>query len=94
LGTVFGVLVIPGLYYLFGKIADGRKLLQDEVDGPLSEVFEHNATGPDEQTPRVAEPAAPPAPTPPMGEVEGFLPEAEEIPPDAQPRPPSNGTAT
>ena len=34
-GTVIGVLVIPGLYYLFGKIADGRKLLQDETDEPL-----------------------------------------------------------
>lgn len=42
-GTVIGVLVIPGLYYLFGKMADGRKLLQDEVDEPLSEVLEHNA---------------------------------------------------
>ena len=41
LGTVIGVLVIPGLYYIFGKLADGRKLLQDEVDGPLSETFEH-----------------------------------------------------
>ena len=39
-GTVIGVLVIPGLYYLFGKIADGRKLLQDEVDEPLSETLE------------------------------------------------------
>ena len=29
-GTVIGVLVIPGLYYLFGKMADGRKLLRDE----------------------------------------------------------------
>ncbi|HEY7424521.1 MAG TPA: efflux RND transporter permease subunit, partial [Gemmataceae bacterium] len=40
-GTVIGVLVIPGLYYLFGKMADGRKLLRDEVDKPLSEAFEH-----------------------------------------------------
>ena len=40
-GTVIGVLVIPGLYYLFGRIADGRKLLQDEVDEPLSEILEH-----------------------------------------------------
>ena len=31
LGTVIGVLVIPGLYYLFGRMADGRKLLRDEV---------------------------------------------------------------
>src|SRR5581483_10757114 len=40
-GTVLGVLVIPGLYYVFGKIADGRKLLRDEVDEPLSELVEH-----------------------------------------------------
>ena len=40
-GTVIGVLVIPGLYYLFGQLADGRKLLKDETDEPLSEVFEH-----------------------------------------------------
>ncbi|MBX9627726.1 MAG: efflux RND transporter permease subunit [Gemmataceae bacterium] len=39
-GTVVGVLVIPGLYYVFGKLADGRKLLQDEADGPLSEVHQ------------------------------------------------------
>ncbi|HEY7309166.1 MAG TPA: efflux RND transporter permease subunit [Gemmataceae bacterium] len=37
-GTLIGVLVIPGLYYLFAKIADGRKLLKDETDAPLSEV--------------------------------------------------------
>ena len=43
-GTVIGVLVIPGLYYLFGRIADGRKLLRDEVDEPLSEIFEHTST--------------------------------------------------
>ncbi|OWK43773.1 efflux RND transporter permease subunit [Fimbriiglobus ruber] len=42
-GTVIGVLVIPGLYYLFAKISDGRKLLQDEVDEPLSEIFEHTS---------------------------------------------------
>lgn len=41
MGTVIGVLVIPGLYYLFGKIADGRHLLKDEHDEPLSEIFEH-----------------------------------------------------
>jgi HAE1 family hydrophobic/amphiphilic exporter-1 len=41
-GTVIGVLVIPGLYYIFGRLVDGRKLLQDEVDEPLSEFFEHD----------------------------------------------------
>lgn len=40
LGTLVGVLVIPGLYYLFAKIADGRRLIRDEHDEPLSEVFE------------------------------------------------------
>jgi HAE1 family hydrophobic/amphiphilic exporter-1 len=42
-GTLVGVLVIPGLYYLFGKIADGRKLLDDDAKDPLSERFEHRA---------------------------------------------------
>ncbi|APW59477.1 efflux RND transporter permease subunit [Paludisphaera borealis] len=42
-GTLIGVLVIPGLYYLFGVIAEKRKLLQDEADEPLSEIFEHTA---------------------------------------------------
>jgi HAE1 family hydrophobic/amphiphilic exporter-1 len=41
LGTVIGVLVIPGLYYLFGVMAGDRKLLQDETHKPLSEVLEH-----------------------------------------------------
>ncbi len=40
-GTVFGVLVIPGLYYLFGQLDGGRKLLKDESHRPLSERFEH-----------------------------------------------------
>jgi HAE1 family hydrophobic/amphiphilic exporter-1 len=42
LGTVIGVLVIPGLYYVFGMITDGGgKFIQDESDEPLSERFEH-----------------------------------------------------
>lgn len=40
-GTVFGVLVIPGLYFLFGSLAGAGKFLKDEVDEPLSELFEH-----------------------------------------------------
>ncbi len=38
-GTVFGVLIIPGLYYIFGKMADGRSLLQDETNAPVSEAL-------------------------------------------------------
>ncbi|MBN9517122.1 efflux RND transporter permease subunit [bacterium] len=45
-GTVLGVLIIPGLYYVFGKMADGRKLLNDESDEPLSELLEHNVHEP------------------------------------------------
>jgi HAE1 family hydrophobic/amphiphilic exporter-1 len=42
IGTVIGVLIIPGLYYLFGKIADKRQLIRGESDEPLSELFEHD----------------------------------------------------
>lgn len=38
-GTIFGVIVVPGLYYIFGKIADGKKLIRDQDENPLSEVF-------------------------------------------------------
>jgi HAE1 family hydrophobic/amphiphilic exporter-1 len=43
LGTVIGVLVIPGLYYLFGRMADGRSLIRDEHDEPLSELVERES---------------------------------------------------
>ncbi|MEZ4407770.1 MAG: efflux RND transporter permease subunit [Polyangiales bacterium] len=36
-GTVFGVLVIPGLYYVFGKLAEGRSLIQFEEERPVTE---------------------------------------------------------
>ncbi len=39
LGTLGGVLIIPGLYYIFGRMADGRKLIKDEADESLSESF-------------------------------------------------------
>ena len=41
LGTIFGVIVIPGLYYIFAHLAEGRQLLRNEYDRPLSEEFEH-----------------------------------------------------
>ena len=40
-GTVFGVIIIPGLYYIFAKMADGRKLIRDEEDSSLTEGFVH-----------------------------------------------------
>jgi len=41
-GTVFGVLIIPGLYYIFGKIAEKRQLVRDEDENPLTEEIDHN----------------------------------------------------
>jgi len=40
-GTVFGVIIIPGLYYIFGKLADGRHLIKFEDEAPLTENFVH-----------------------------------------------------
>ncbi|PQO26505.1 efflux RND transporter permease subunit [Blastopirellula marina] len=40
IGTLIGVLVIPGLYYLFAVISDGKKLIRAEHDDPLSELLE------------------------------------------------------
>jgi len=36
-GTIFGVLIVPGLYYVFGTMIDGRKLINDESVVPLTE---------------------------------------------------------
>jgi HAE1 family hydrophobic/amphiphilic exporter-1 len=47
-GTLAGVLAIPGLYYLFARISDGKKLLGDEVDEPLSEILERGQLPPDD----------------------------------------------
>ncbi|MFT3921790.1 MAG: efflux RND transporter permease subunit [Myxococcales bacterium] len=47
MGTLVGVFVIPGLYYLVAKLADGRALIRDEADEPLSELLEHKPIPPD-----------------------------------------------
>lgn len=39
LGTLFGVIIVPGLYYIFGSLADGKKLIQGEEESPLTEDF-------------------------------------------------------
>lgn len=36
-GTVFGVLIVPGLYYIFGSLAEGKRLIKDEDLDPLTE---------------------------------------------------------
>ena len=40
-GTVFGVIIVPGLYYIFGTLAEGRKLIRHEEDAPLTEGLVH-----------------------------------------------------
>ena len=40
-GTVFGVIIIPGLYYIFGTLADGRHLIKYEDEDPLTENLVH-----------------------------------------------------
>jgi len=80
-GTVLGVLIIPGLYYLFGKLADGRNLLRDESTAPLSEVFNRHPL----------EPAVAADSVPQNGSE---LPLAtDELPPDAPPPPSTAGPA-
>ena len=38
-GTIFGVIVIPGLYYIFGKMQEGKALIREEDLNPLTEDF-------------------------------------------------------
>ncbi|MBL0310439.1 MAG: efflux RND transporter permease subunit [Bacteroidetes bacterium] len=38
-GTVFGVILVPGLYYIFGKLQEGKRLINDEDINPLTEDF-------------------------------------------------------
>lgn len=45
IGTLFGVLVIPGLYYIFGRMAEGRNLIKDEASEPFSEELMRTSEG-------------------------------------------------
>ncbi|WP_373511170.1 efflux RND transporter permease subunit [Persicitalea sp.] len=40
-GTIFGVVIIPGLYYIFAHMADGRQMIKGEDEEPLSENWAH-----------------------------------------------------
>ena len=41
-GTIFGVIIIPGLYYIFGSLADGRQLIRDEEEHSLTDGLTHS----------------------------------------------------
>lgn len=43
-GTIFGVLVVPGLYYVFAKMIDGKNLIKGENLMPLSEDLVESET--------------------------------------------------
>ncbi len=43
-GTVFGVIIIPGLYYFFGTLAGDNKLIRDENESPILEGIEPRVT--------------------------------------------------
>lgn len=44
-GTIFGVILIPGLYCIFGKLAEGKELIRDQYDWPLTESEKHGEEG-------------------------------------------------
>ena len=50
IGTLGGVLIIPGLYYIFAKMAEGKSLIKDESHEPLSEEFIRNSESAGKQT--------------------------------------------
>ena len=50
LGTVFGVILVPGLYYISGKMIENRALIREEEENPLSEEF-----APDEEVDTLTE---------------------------------------
>ena len=38
-GTLFGVIIIPGLYYIFAKISEKNIIVENEEENPLTEDF-------------------------------------------------------
>ncbi|MCB0645596.1 MAG: efflux RND transporter permease subunit [Saprospiraceae bacterium] len=43
-GTIFGVIIVPGLYFIFASLADGKKMIRDEYHNPLTEEIEYHVT--------------------------------------------------
>jgi len=41
-GTIFGVIIVPGLYYIFAKLQEGRSLIKGEDLNPLTEELVEN----------------------------------------------------
>ncbi|MFO0597190.1 MAG: efflux RND transporter permease subunit [Myxococcaceae bacterium] len=63
-GTIFGVLIVPGLYFVFGSLASGKELIRKEEEVPLAERFARAMVGPMGDlgdTPHPPAPVHPPA---------------------------------
>lgn len=42
IGTLAGVLIIPGLYYLFARMIENKPIVEDQYENPLTEEFDDN----------------------------------------------------
>ncbi|MDH5546505.1 MAG: efflux RND transporter permease subunit [Gammaproteobacteria bacterium] len=42
IGTIGGVIIIPGLYYIFAKMIEGKDLIKYEDHEPLTEHYQHS----------------------------------------------------
>jgi HAE1 family hydrophobic/amphiphilic exporter-1 len=41
-GTIFGVIIVPGLYYIFARISERNLLIDNEEENPLTEEIDNN----------------------------------------------------
>lgn len=41
-GTIFGVLIVPGLYYFFARISERHVMIENEEENPLTEEINEN----------------------------------------------------
>jgi HAE1 family hydrophobic/amphiphilic exporter-1 len=41
-GTIFGVIIIPGLYYIFGRISEKTAFVKNQEENPLTEEIDNN----------------------------------------------------
>lgn len=48
-GTVFGVILIPGLYYIFAKLSEGKSLIRNEEFEPLTEIYHYSKNDDDQE---------------------------------------------
>ena len=41
-GTIFGIIIIPGLYYIFGSIAEKYIYVKNQNENPLTEEIDNH----------------------------------------------------